>query len=210
MACLYVVRIFFAGPPAGERKGANGMEVDSIKYLEQIGAMKKFLENNKRDQLLFVMGINTALRIGDLLSLKIADVLNGKGHIADAVELREKKTGKARRFPLNMSVKKILADYLSERETPDAGSPLFISKKGGALGRVQAWRILKAAGRYAGINNIGTHSLRKTFGYHIYKNNGNDIALVQKLLNHSASSTTLRYIGITREIMDTAYLELNS
>ncbi|MDR1132880.1 MAG: site-specific integrase [Synergistaceae bacterium] len=185
------------------------MEVDSIKYLEQIGAMKKFLENNKRDQLLFVMGINTALRIGDLLSLKIADVLNGNGHIADAIELREKKTGKVRRFPLNASVKKILADYLSERETSDTGSPLFISKKGGALGRVQAWRILKAAGKHVGINNIGAHSLRKTFGYHVYKNNGNDIALVQKLLNHSVSSTTLRYIGITRDIMDTAYLELN-
>ena len=77
------------------------------------------------------------------------------------------------------------------------------------LSRSQAWRVLKAAGESAGLKNIGTHSLRKTFGYHIYKRSGADIGLVQKLLNHSASKVTLRYIGIDREKMDNICLELN-
>jgi integrase len=60
-----------------------------------------------------------------------------------------------------------------------------------------------------GLENIGTHSLRKTFGYHVYQKTGGNLGLVQKLLNHSSGADTLRYIGIDREEMDNTYLELN-
>jgi integrase len=186
------------------------MEVDPIRDLEKIAAIKKILKNRgPRDELLFVMGINTALRIGDLLKLSVGDVLDGKGQISEAIYLKEQKTGKPKRLPFNVAVKKALSDYLSKR--PDCGrsEPLFLSRKGGVLSRGQAWRILKGAGESAGLGNIGTHTLRKTFGYHIYKNTGGDIGLVQKLMNHSASRITLCYIGIDRETMDRAYLELN-
>jgi len=68
---------------------------------------------------------------------------------------------------------------------------------------------MKAAGKSVGLTNIGTHSLRKTFGYHVYKKSDSDIGLVQKLLNHSVSGATLRYIGVDREKMDDICLELN-
>jgi len=68
---------------------------------------------------------------------------------------------------------------------------------------------LKAAGESVGLRNIGTHSLRKTFGYHVYNKSGGDIGLVQKLLNHSISKDTLQYIGIDREKMDNVYIGLN-
>ena len=77
------------------------------------------------------------------------------------------------------------------------------------MSRSQAWRTLKAAGESVGLQNIGTHSLRKTCGYHAYKKSGGDIGLVQKLLNHSVVKITLKYIGIDREKMDNVYMELN-
>jgi integrase len=162
-----------------------------------------------RDRLLFIMGINTALRISDLLSLTVGDVMDEEGQILKTVELREKKTGKGKRFPLNESVRSALLDYLAERQGCSRSEPLFPSQKGGTLGRSHAWRIINAAGKSVGLENIGAHSLRKTFAYHVYKMTDGDIGLVQKLLNHSASTITLRYIGIDRERMDKAFLDLN-
>ncbi|MDR1965223.1 MAG: site-specific integrase [Synergistaceae bacterium] len=186
------------------------MEVDPIRDLEKIKEMKKILKSrSKRDGLLFVIGINTALRIGDLLSLQVGDVLGEEGQISPAISLKEQKTGKPRRLPLNAAVKKALSDYLSGRPGCSSSEPLFPSRKGGVLSRSQAWRILKQAGKSVGLENMGTHTLRKTFGYHVYKKTGGDIGLVQKLMNHSASRVTLRYIGIDREAMDNVYLELN-
>ena len=144
-----------------------------------------------------------------LLSLSVENVLDGEGEIVNVIELREQKTGKLKRFPINESVKAALSDYLAGRQGCSRTEPLFLSQKGGALSRIQAWRIISSAGASVGLEKIGTHSLRKTFGYHVYKNSDGDIDLVQKLLNHSASRITLRYIGIDREKMDKTYLELN-
>jgi integrase len=186
------------------------MEVAPIRNLKKIAEMRAALRNKEgRDELLFVMGINTALRISDLLSLSVEDVLDEEGKISAALNVKERKTGKAKRLPLNYAVKNALADYLPQRRCHDRSEPLFPSQKGGALSRSQAWRILKRAAESIGLENIGTHSLRKTFGYQVYKNSGGDLGLVQKLMNHSTSGVTLSYIGIDRETMDKAYLELN-
>jgi len=160
-------------------------------------------------ELLFVMGINTALRIGDLLSLSVGDVTDDKGKVLEVICLKEHKTGKLKQLPVNESLKNALSDYLSTYPNRKRSAPLFFSQKGNTLSRSQAWRTLKAAGKSAGLQNIGTHSLRKTFGYHVYNKSGGDIGLVQKLLNHSVSKNTLQYIGIDREKMDNVYMELN-
>jgi integrase len=73
---------------------------------------------------------------------------------------------------------------------------------------VQAYRILNDAAQRVGIDAVGTHTLRKTFGYHTYRQTKN-LGLVQKLLNHTSSVDTLRYIGIEQEDLDAAYLRLN-
>jgi integrase len=146
------------------------MEVEPIRDPGKIAEIKRVLEQKrKRDELLFVMGINMALRIGDLLSLSIGDVLDDKGQILRTIHLREQKTGKLKRLPINTSVKNALTNYLMERAGCGPAEPLFLSQKGGRLSRSQAWRILKEAGETVGLKNIGTHSLRKTFGYHVYK-----------------------------------------
>ncbi|MBY0221781.1 tyrosine-type recombinase/integrase [Sporosarcina aquimarina] len=76
-------------------------------------------------------------------------------------------------------------------------NPYFRSRKGTnqAISRVQAWTIISDAAKELGLENIGTHSLRKTFGYHQIKR-GTNITLLMKMFNHSSESVTLRYKGI--------------
>ncbi|SDM44124.1 Phage integrase family protein [Dendrosporobacter quercicolus] len=166
--------------------------------------MKNHLkERNIRDYLLFVLGINSGLRISDLLLLTIEDV-NGK----DRLTIREKKTGKLKDFPLSDTCKKAIREYLDFGNTSSGW--LFRSKKGDRpISRIQAYRIINGAARIIGMQEaIGTHTLRKTFGYWAYKG-GVDIIKIQKLLNHSAPSVTLSYIGITKDELDDVYVNLN-
>ena len=102
-----------------------------------------------------------------------------------------------------------MKEYLKTREYNE-NEPLFISRKNkGFLMRQQAYKIINDVAKSVGIKEkIGTHTLRKTFGYHAY-NNGYDITLIQKLFNHSSPSVTLRYIGITQDEMDDVYLSLD-
>jgi integrase len=183
--------------------------VEPIRDTEKIRAIKRLL-TCQRDRLLFVLGINTALRVSDLLRLSIGDVTDSKSRPLDSISLHEKKTEKRKTFPLNASVKKELKAWLEERGKITRSEPLFPSKRGGGtIDRQRAWSILNTAGRLVGLEHIGTHTLRKTFGYHVFKKSGGNLALVQKLLNHSSSGDTLRYIGIDKEQMDNAYLDLN-
>ena len=183
--------------------------VQPIRDLKKIDTIKKLLkQQNLRDYCLFVLGINSGLRISDLLKLRISDV-SEKGKIKDRIRLREKKTNKFKDFPLSNSTKSALKEYLKTREYNE-NEPLFISRKNkGFLLRQQAYKIINDVSKSVGIKEkIGTHTLRKTFGYHAY-NNGYDITLIQKLFNHSSPAVTLRYIGITQDEMDDVYLSLD-
>lgn len=180
-----------------------------IRDVKQIETIKKLLRlRSLRDYCLFVLGINSGLRISDLLKLRISDV-SERGKIKDRIRLREKKTNKFKDFPLSNSTKSALKEYLKTREYNE-NEPLFISRKNkGFLLRQQAYKIINDVAKSVGIKEkIGTHTLRKTSGYHAY-NNGYDITLIQKLFNHSSPSVTLRYIGITQDEMDNVYLSLD-
>lgn len=183
--------------------------VQPIRDIGKIDAMKKILRGTSlRDYALFVLGINSGLRISDLLALTVADVADEKG-IRDRISLKEKKTSKTKDFPVGSTARKALKEYLDTREANPA-APLFLSRKSGAaIQRVQAYKILNRAARAIGIpDKIGTHTLRKTFGFHAYKA-GRDLSMITKLLNHSSPAITLAYIGITRDDMDEVYLTLN-
>jgi integrase len=180
-------------------------EVQPIRDKRHIDAVKKALHG--RDLLLFTFGINSGLRISDILKLKVGDV-RGK----DFVVVRESKTSKAKRFIFNDAIKKAVVKHVdSSAPTTDY---LFKSRKGDnkPISRVAAYRSINEAARRAGvlekIGAIGTHSLRKTFGYHAYKQ-GVDLALLQTIFNHSSQSVTLRYIGITQDNVDDVYTGIN-
>ena len=170
--------------------------VQPIKKIEDIQKIKKYLAKKPRDALLFSFGINTGLRISDILSLDVGYV---KGR--DYIEIREKKTNKYKKFPLNRFLKEEIDLFV---EGLPSEQPLFYTQKC-RLDRAQAYRILNKAAQAVGVKErIGTHTLRKTFGYHHYKKY-NDIVLLQKIFNHSSPSVTLRYIGIEQEDIDKVY-----
>ena len=172
--------------------------VQPIRDRENIEKMKAVLKRKKRDLVLFIFGINCGLRISDILRLDVNDV---KGR--DFIEIREKKTNKNKRFPINPELKVVLEDFVKDRD-PD--EPLFITQQHNRLDRNQAYRIISRAAKLLNIpDRIGTHSLRKTFGYHHYKQFDN-IELLQKIFNHSYSAITLRYIGIEQDIIDESYM----
>ena len=172
-----------------------------IREHRQIEFIKRYLRNrNERDYILFLLGIHSGLRISDLLSLKARDVLSG-----DRLIVKEIKTGKTKSFPMTTSVRKEVRKYAAQCRS----IYLFPSRKGrGAITRQQAYLILNRAAQQAGIEEpIGTHTLRKTFAYWAYKQ-GASLELIQKILNHSSSAITLRYLGITQEEIDEVYLTL--
>ncbi|WP_427110920.1 tyrosine-type recombinase/integrase [Lysinibacillus xylanilyticus] len=167
-------------------------EVQPIKNKRDIERMKQSLHG--RDLLLFILGINTNLRISDLLRLTREDIVD------NAIVLVESKTGKTKRIHLGDNTLEQIKPLL-----PDTGT-LFPSRKGGKpISRQQAWRTLNAAAERAGLTiEFGTHSLRKTFAYHAYKQ-GVDLALLMRILNHSSQRETLRYIGIETEDITNVY-----
>jgi len=183
--------------------------VEPIRDKKQLENMKRYLkEHNLRDWLLFILGINSGLRIGDLLKLTVEHVKD-----KERITIREQKTGKSKDFPLSDSTKKAVCEYL--KATGLTTGVLFPSRKTsgskatGAISRQQAYETINTAARAVGITDaIGTHTLRKTFGYWAYQA-GVDITRIQKLLNHSAPSVTLAYIGITKDELDDVYINLN-
>lgn len=187
--------------------------VQPIRDKEKLAIMKKYLKgSNLRDYCLFVVGINSGLRISDLLELTVSDVINKNTKVKDRIQIREIKTGKFKDFPISTSAKKAITEYLNTREY-NLTDPLFISQKNlngsKAIQRQRAYRVINDAAKVAGIKEkIGTHTLRKTFAYHAYKA-GISIEVIQKLFNHSAPSITLRYIGITQDTLDNVYINLN-
>lgn len=171
--------------------------VEPIKSIEDIQHIKRILSKKPRNALLFSFGINSGLRIADILSLDVKDV-KGK----DYIELREKKTNKYKKFPINENLKIEIEEFVKDK--PD-DIPLFYTQKHYRLDRAQAYRIINKAARMVGIKGrIGTHTLRKTFGYHFYQQY-DDIVMLQKIFNHSTPSITLRYIGIEQEDIDEVY-----
>lgn len=169
--------------------------VQPIRNKGDIEAMKRvLLKRCYRDYFLFTLGINTGLRISDLLALRVGDV-KGKTHIV----ITEQKTSKLKRFKINNELQEHISKFTIDK---DKAAYLFQSRRGtDRIHRVQAWKILNAAAQEVGLEEIGTHTLRKTFGYHFYWQY-KDVAVLQTIFNHSSPAVTMRYIGITQDIID--------
>lgn len=185
-----------------ERRDMN--IVEPIRSKKDLHKVEKILLNESgqyglRNLLICLLGTNCGLRISDILNLDVKDVKN-----QNYFELVEIKTGKRKRLPVNNKLKPLIAKFTKDRNNNE---PLFVSKHGNRLERTQYYRILKEACNKAGIDyKIGTHTLRKTFGYHHYKKY-KDIAILQKIFNHSSPLVTLIYIGINQDILDDSYMK---
>lgn len=147
----------------------------------------------ERDVLIFLIGINTGLRVNDIVKLKVGDV---RGR--DTFLIREGKTRKAREINIGM-LRDEIDHFIKDKHDDDY---LFKSQRGtNHITTTQVYRILASAGDFIGRDDIGTHTMRKTFGYHHYKQ-FKDVAILQEIFNHDAPSITRRYIGIRQDEID--------
>jgi integrase len=174
--------------------------VEPIRSKEQIDLIRR-LEPDKRNRLLFVLGINVGLRISDLINLRVRD-LRDKERIAK----REQKTGKETSILLNPAVRRELRELLAGR---DDGEYVFQSRckdrhtlQPKHMTRQRAYQIINVMCRRAGVTcKVGNHTLRKTFGYWHYQQ-FHDVLFLQKHFNHSEQHVTQRYIGIEQDELD--------
>lgn len=167
-------------------------EIEEMKWAIKRGnkGIPKRPELADRDVLIFLMGINTGLRVNDLIRLKVRDVRE-----KDIFLIREGKTNKKREINIHM-LRSEIERFIVGKHPDDY---LFQSQKGERhITTTQVYRILNDAADFLGRNDIGTHTMRKTFGYHHYKR-FKDVAILQEIFNHAAPSITKRYIGIRQD-----------
>jgi integrase len=175
--------------------------VQPIRDPEVIAAIKRYLKaTNERNYILFLLGIYTGLRISDILQLKVGDVKK------DRIYLREIKTKKRKSLPIHPALKRALKPYIEGKEDHIY---LIQSRKGEnkPIQRSMAYKILKDVANRFGLESIGCHTLRKTFGYHFHKETNNS-EMLREIFNHADVSITRRYIGIEQDTIDEAIFRL--
>ena len=153
------------------------------------------LRANERCAAVLTAEANLGMRIGDILRLKLSDiVLDGRRYRLNVVE---EKTGKRRTFTVPIEVYSFFC-YYAKRRGIGADDQLF------PITERAVQKHLKAVCDALGYDGISTHSFRKWYATDIYEANGHDIVLVQQLLQHSSPMTTQRYIGISSEKVERA------
>jgi len=181
------------------------MTVEPIREKAKIKQLYQYLNgSDPKYAIIFKFGINTGLRISDIIPLKVCDIFNENWQFKEYLILHEQKTAKEKKIKLNKTLRSCLYNYV---KTQQLGLPdyLFPSQKGGCIGRIQIYRVLKEAAMVMGIESFGTHSLRKTWGYWTYKISKYNIGLIMDTFNHSSPRITLRYIGINQDQKDELY-----
>lgn len=211
--------------PAGESS-----EVYAFRTEEEIKAMIDVFDNRiekahtaarkqvaSRNKLLFLIGINVGLRASDLVTLRYSFFYDydddGTLRFKEFYTLQPKKQRKAKKFVklfFNNTVKKALTDYIEQYPFESIDDYLFYSQEGdGAITTCTLWRIIKGAAKEAGLSqNVGSHTLRKTWGKFCFEqaeDKTKALVILQKCFNHSSQMTTLKYLGLLDEDIKDMY-----
>lgn len=185
-----------------------------LRKKEDIQKMKDYFYNRQewRNYALIIVGLNTALRINDILHIKWNKVYNKKTNcFYSHIHLIEQKTQKETFIALNHAVIEALTIYKESLKHFCDTDYIFCSSRSSnqPLSRVQAFRIIKDTAKKNNLGeHISCHSLRKTFGYQAWKN-GAEPALLMNIYNHSSYEITKRYLGIDQDDKDDLFLEMN-
>ena len=192
--------------------------VEPIRFSKSIATIKNIFrwEWNIRDLLLVELWINSALRISDLLSIKVNYLFENDLTIKDFFDIKEKKTGKMSRITITPKVRATLEDY--KKAYPQIVSLednyIFFKRKTFPLGSASIWRkmswyIISNICEQVGLKgNFSNHSLRKTWWF-IARTNGIPIEIIQHKLNHSSLLITQKYLGITADEIAEACMKLD-
>lgn len=188
--------------------------VEPIRDRKKIAQIKNLFrgQNRYQDLLLFVVGFNTALRFSDLLKLQANQFIDEDGKIRNRFWIKEQKRGKRHEIAVNQSMKETLLEYLDAYPfaLKDLQIHLFFNPRTKQhIKRGQAWKFITTICQEVGLRgNYGTHSLRKTWGYHA-RMQGVDLALIMYKLNHNSIAYTKRYLGITDDELQAIAQRLN-
>ncbi|MBF0549239.1 MAG: tyrosine-type recombinase/integrase [Deltaproteobacteria bacterium] len=192
------------GGNSNHPEAGSAIAVEPIRRLEDIKAIKKLLADKPRDLALFTVGINTNLRASDLLQLTVSQVRGLKP--MDEITLKERKTGKARRISLNRACVEAINAWLKTMpKDMDDNDPLFSGQRGpltvGTIhGLVKSWcKAINLKG------NFGSHSLRKSFGYHQRVTFGAGLPELMTIFNHSTQKQTLAYLCVQPDEVKSVY-----
>ena len=185
-----------------------------IRSLDELTAFRSYYLNkevNLRNYMLICMGLNTALRISDMLQLKWGNVYDfDRKHYAKHIVVQEGKTGKETRIAINNNLIDAFEMYMGSLKSVSGNDYIFTGKtKGTHLSRSQAFRIITHVAEALNMENgISCHSLRTTFGYYAWKY-GTPPAMLMEIYNHSSYEITKRYLGIKQDDRDNVFLKVN-
>ncbi len=181
----------------------SDIRVEPIKKIKDIRSIKKLLADKPRDLALFVLGVNTNLRASDLLRITIGQVRDLKS--MGEISLAEKKTGKKRRISLNRPCIEAIQTLLQAQPQKQNHEPLFTGQRG-PLTVPTVNRLVKSWCRAINLQgNYGSHTLRKTWGYHQRVTFGVDLPRLVHCFNHSTQRQTLEYLCIQPEEIQDVY-----
>lgn len=183
--------------------------VQPIRDKDIIIGIKEYLRlRSMRNYLMFCFGIYSGLRISDLLQLKVWMVRN-----TTHIKTKETKNKNKKRFIIHPSIRNDLNNFIKNMDDDEF---IFASRqiknktkiKGLPITRQAAYQILNDAAEVFNLEEIGTHTLRKTWGYLLYEQNPSNITLLMEIYGHKDPANTLRYIGYSQDMMDEAILKL--
>ncbi|KMT22995.1 tyrosine-type recombinase/integrase [Clostridium cylindrosporum] len=180
------------------------MKADPILDVERITDISDYLKvRNKRDYVLFSIGIYTGLRIQDILELRVRDVKTDNGKIKAYINKKDTNMD----VEVNDELKMILKDYIKDKKDYEY---LFKSRQGANkhISRQRAYDILSRAGKEFGIR-ISPHSLRKTFARILFVMSNQDITIPMQALGHTTPEQTRKYIGVTEAVVNSYIQKIN-
>ena len=170
----------------------------TAQYREIITAMREgssYFRPNERVATALVLEGNLGLRISDIVRLRLADIVSDGGRYRLAIT--EQKTGKQRVFTVPLVIYQYMENYCLRNGIGRTALLFPITTR-------EVQKVLARVCDYLGYEGISTHSFRKWYATEIYVKNGYDIALVQRLLQHSSAAVTQRYIGIEPQRIERA------
>ncbi|AIQ17056.1 hypothetical protein H70357_10585 [Paenibacillus sp. FSL H7-0357] len=171
------------------------------------GMKHYFRSRSMRNYLFFCIGIYSGLRVSDLLTITVREARY------NYINKVEKKNGHSKRFVVHPSIRSDLDTFIADKADDEY---LFASRqrktisqlKQQPIDRSTAYRFLNEAARKFGLEEFGNHTLRKTWGYRLYQQDERNLALLIDAFGHSDMRVTLRYIGLTQDLLDRATMRM--
>lgn len=194
-------------------KPGSSTKVEPIRDRADIMVIKKSLSDRPRDLCLFTLGINTAYRANELLSIRVGQVAHLK--CGDSLTLRQSKTGRDRMITLNETATNAIQDWLQRHPDPEDDAPLFPSQRTRKALTVSPFiNMVKGWCRDAGLKgNYGSHTLRKTWGYHQLRGNTKTpphlvLPLLMEAYGHARQQQTLEYLCIQSDEVASLFMQV--